>query len=158
MNKTNVLRGLLSVGMLACAVAWTSGDASAAEHLLGVHGYPNLNNNCPNSAPDGYYWYEAWGFDSGGNIVCEVADIADANVIAFTDCSEKNPLFPPWQIPAAVTEASVLTVRGANYSYIRTLAESGKVNWGVVNPGITYPVPGYNCTFTVYSFGVDTST
>jgi hypothetical protein len=158
MKKTNVLRGLLSVGMLAGAVAWTAGDASASEHLLAVHGYPNLNNNCPNSAPDGNYWFEAWGFDGNGNIVCEAGDISTANALALTDCSEKNPLFPPWHVPAAVTQASVLTVRNSAGSYVRTVVEAGKVNWGVLNQGVTYTVPGYNCTYTVYSEGLDTST
>lgn len=143
-----ILRGMLVAAAAVGAFAWSSHDASAAEHLLLNQG--TWSGSCQDSR--GYYFTEAWGY-ANGQIVCETSQIAISTSISGTECSNAF-------LGKATTQTAVITIRdrNTNYGYVATLAQSSQTPWGQL-ASVGYVVAnGSGCTggtIDSYSLGKD---
>jgi hypothetical protein len=158
-RKHNAGRGpLLSVRAVGCGIllscATWSAHAAAAEHLLYV--LASNPNGCGPDPAGNTYFAEAWGYDAGGNIVCEAAEIMGSGygIQLLGECHSL--------LGNAVTHAAAITTRNQNntYAYVSTVVQSGRTSsWNTWSNLVTFTGPS-SCgggSMSAQSYGFDTS-
>jgi hypothetical protein len=155
MNALKSCRRLTLAMLVFGAIAWTSHDARAAEHLLLALG--NISNgNCTDPSGN-LFFMEGWGYDSSGTIVCETSVGAGSAGISeqfLGDCTA---------LGTGVTHTAVITIRNSNtWAYVNVLIQSATAPWST-GIATSYNVAnGPNCqggaTIIAESVGFDTTT
>jgi hypothetical protein len=154
MGGVALLRLWAACGILLCCATWNA-HAAAAEHLLIV--FASNDKGCGSDPAGNTYFAEAWGYDAGGNIVCESAQIVglvSQGIVALSECHSL--------LGNAVTHAAALTTRNQNntYAYVSTVLQSGRSSsWTAGSTQLSFSAPA-SCgggTITVQSVGVDTT-
>jgi hypothetical protein len=150
-RKRSLLPWAAGCGLLLCAAAWTA-HADAAEHLVGI--IASNTTGCGTDASNNYYFAEAWGYDSSGNIVCEVAEIAGIQEIVIQSFGECHGL-----LGNAVTHAAAITTRNPNnnFAYVSTVVQTGRTStWDTASTQLSFRA---DCggTITAQSAGFDTT-
>ena len=152
--RTRKHRGFLSLlCLLATLSVGNASDAVAAEHLLEVSAIIS-NGSCTD--PNGGYYFEAWGYNSSNQKVCEVFEAADSTV----------PLGAVGMCDSSATQhRGALTVRNAStYSFVALVSETPTLTaWGRYSPGISPQIQSSStCSggarTTLITKGFDTST